>query len=305
MRSVLRLSRKRVIIITATAALSTAGGVAYAAIPSSVTSNISGCYTTTGGALRVIDAQAGVTCKSTETAIKWSSQTLTTRGTWSSATNYLVNDVVALNGSSYVARLANKNVSPPNTTNWLLLASKGATGTTGATGPAGPAGGQGATGATGASGPTGPTGPKGDTGANGPAGPAGGTGATGPKGDTGATGATGATGPKGDSGPTGPKGDTGATGATGATGLSNFSTVNGSQTYIGTSGSTTVTASCPGGTVALGGGYSTYSPYGSDQYVGFTLMNSYPTGQAYTVTMRNTGGYYFYATPFVTCAKIG
>ena len=55
-------------------------------------------------------------------------------GAWSGATAYTVGDVVTLNGSSYVCVLEHTNHTPPNTTYWQLLASKGDTGSTGATG---------------------------------------------------------------------------------------------------------------------------------------------------------------------------
>lgn len=56
------------------------------------------------------------------------------KGAWSGATAYLVGDVVTLSGSSYVCVLDHTNQTPPNTTYWQLLASKGDTGSTGATG---------------------------------------------------------------------------------------------------------------------------------------------------------------------------
>lgn len=47
-------------------------GIGYAAIPSS-NGTIHGCYTG-GGDLRVIDAEAGQTCKTRETALSWAAQ---------------------------------------------------------------------------------------------------------------------------------------------------------------------------------------------------------------------------------------
>ncbi len=49
-----------------------AGGVGYAAIPSSESAVISGCYERNTGLLRVIDAQAGKTCTKWEVPISWS-----------------------------------------------------------------------------------------------------------------------------------------------------------------------------------------------------------------------------------------
>jgi len=57
-------------------------------------------------------------------------------GAWSGATAYAVGDVVTLNGSSYVCVLDHTNHTPPNTTYWQVLASKGDTGSTGAKGDA-------------------------------------------------------------------------------------------------------------------------------------------------------------------------
>jgi hypothetical protein len=47
------------------------GAVAWAAIPSSTTGVITGCYSTGTGSLRVIDAQAGARCKSGERQLEW------------------------------------------------------------------------------------------------------------------------------------------------------------------------------------------------------------------------------------------
>lgn len=61
----------------------------------------------------------------------------TPRGTWSSVATYAINDVVAYNGSSYLAMLAGTNQQPDTaTTYWMVLASKGATGSGDLTGPA-------------------------------------------------------------------------------------------------------------------------------------------------------------------------
>jgi hypothetical protein len=61
------------------------------------------------------------------------------KGAWNSATAYHNNEVVVLNGSSYVAVANNTNSSPPSA-NWQLVASKGDTGATGATGSTGATG---------------------------------------------------------------------------------------------------------------------------------------------------------------------
>src|SRR5688500_16691884 len=50
------------------------GGFAYAAIPNSTTGKISACYNSTNGQLRVIDRQAGATCKNPEKLLEWNSE---------------------------------------------------------------------------------------------------------------------------------------------------------------------------------------------------------------------------------------
>lgn len=77
----------------------------------------------------------------------------TPRGEWNSTTTYNENDLVSLNGSSYICIEENTNATPAsNPDKWMVNAEKGATGATGATGEPGPQG---------------PEGPKGDTGARG------------------------------------------------------------------------------------------------------------------------------------------
>lgn len=100
---------------------------------------------------------------------------LNAKGAWSSAANYLKDDVVVSAGSSFRAKRANVNKTPGISPNdWEVLAAKGergpqgiqgATGSQGAVGPAGPQGPQGI------QGPIGLTGARGSTGPQGPAGP--------------------------------------------------------------------------------------------------------------------------------------
>ncbi|MFC2248554.1 carbohydrate-binding protein [Labrys portucalensis] len=63
---------------------------------------------------------------------------LTPKGAWSSATAYVVNDLVTSGGSSYRCKVAHTNQAVTNTTYWELFAQKGAdgTGTGNVTGPA-------------------------------------------------------------------------------------------------------------------------------------------------------------------------
>ncbi|MGN8113304.1 hypothetical protein [Labrys sp. 22185] len=64
---------------------------------------------------------------------------LTPKGAWSSATAYVVNDLVTSGGSSYRCKVAHTNQAVTNTTYWELFAQKGADGT-GAGDVVGPAG---------------------------------------------------------------------------------------------------------------------------------------------------------------------
>lgn len=179
--------RRKVGIAAALAVLVVAGGVAFGAIPDNA-GVIHGCYSASTGALRVIDS-ASQTCASGETALNWNQQGINWRGAWSSATAYATGDGVSSGGSSYLALVANTNVTPAgHPATWAVLAQKGATG------PTGP---RGAAGATGPKGPTGPTGPRGTAGPTGPRGP---TGPQGPQGLMGPTGRVGPTGPRGTDG---------------------------------------------------------------------------------------------------------
>jgi hypothetical protein len=116
-----------VVLIVAAAVAGVAG--AWAAIPSSPGGVFTGCVSTaaaTKGALRVIDAQAGVKCKATEQTITWNQRGINWRGTWASGTAYALNDAVAYQGSSYIATAASTAVAPTNTAKWAVLAQKSA-----------------------------------------------------------------------------------------------------------------------------------------------------------------------------------
>lgn len=53
---------------------------------------------------------------------------LSAKGVWNSGATYNSNDVVSLNGTSYLAVASSTNQSPPNTTYWQVLAAQGNTG---------------------------------------------------------------------------------------------------------------------------------------------------------------------------------
>jgi hypothetical protein len=115
-------------------------GVAIAAIPSTTTSTFTACVNKSSGVVRMIDYQAGKRCTSRELAVSWG-KGYRYRGTWTPATVYLAQDVVVVNGSSYVAKLTSRAKSPTRyTAYWGLLSARGAQGLVGPAGPAGPAG---------------------------------------------------------------------------------------------------------------------------------------------------------------------
>jgi hypothetical protein len=116
--------------------------VAFGAIPDAATNTIFGCYTTSTGALRVIDPGAGQSCAAGQVPINWSQRSLSWKGAWSSATTYAKQDVVSHQGGSYISKVdGNLNSSPAaNPATWDLVAAKGDKGSVGTTGPAGPAG---------------------------------------------------------------------------------------------------------------------------------------------------------------------
>ena len=135
-----RISSHRAQLVTAAVLLAgvAGSGVAFAASSSipDATGVIHGCYLTNTGALRVINTDAGQSCKSNELALQWSQ-------------------------TGPPGPKGDTGATGPE-------GPKGDTGATGAVGPdsrAGPSGAQGAKGNTGAIGPTGrpghgPTGPR-------------------------------------------------------------------------------------------------------------------------------------------------
>ncbi len=109
-----------------------AGGISYAAIPHAKTKQITACILKSGtnkGATRIIDAQRGATCRSTETKIEWSATGVNWRNGWSSSATYRANDAVYYQGSSYRASRTNTNVVPgTSSADWRYLARQGADG---------------------------------------------------------------------------------------------------------------------------------------------------------------------------------
>jgi len=130
-------SRPAIAVVAFIVGATVAVGVAWAAIPGSATGTITACYPTSGaskGVLRVIDEQAGANCGAGYAKLRWQADGMRWRGAWSSTNTYYGGDVVARDGSSYVATRPSHGVTPPTANYWALMAAAGATG---ATGPAG------------------------------------------------------------------------------------------------------------------------------------------------------------------------
>jgi len=113
------------------------------------------------------------------------------RGAWDSSINYLPDDAVSYNGSSWVAKQSSLNNPPTENENWTILAQNGDTGPQGQQGLTGLQGPQGIQGPVGQQGPPGQQGLQGAVGPTGPQGPAGSQGPPGPQGLEGPQGAKG------------------------------------------------------------------------------------------------------------------
>lgn len=127
-----------------TAILVLSGGMVYASIPSADDGVIHGCYQKNNGQLRVIDFEAGESCRRSELALSWNEQ-----GPQGDQGPQGIQGAIGPQGP------------------------KGETGDTGATGETGDTGATGATGDTGATGATGPQGEQGEQGEQGDLGPQG------------------------------------------------------------------------------------------------------------------------------------
>jgi Collagen triple helix repeat (20 copies) len=127
-------------------------------------------------------------------------------------------------------------------------------------------------------------------GAQGPAGPRGTAGVAGPKGDQGI---------QGIQGPPGTPGAKGDTGASGATGLTDYETTFGDAvTDSGPSHAASATASCPGNTVVLGGGFDT-----NDNNLQINVIDNGPTSDSdWKVNLASQSNATYTVTAFVECA---
>jgi hypothetical protein len=121
--------------------LAAGGTFAWAAIPDSLVGTIAACYPTSGpdkGLLRVVDHQAGRACGKGQALLQWPTRGFRWGGQWHGNHAYSINDVVAYNGSSYIATKPTKNILPSSVGYWALVVGQGAPGGTGGTGPSGP-----------------------------------------------------------------------------------------------------------------------------------------------------------------------
>jgi hypothetical protein len=124
-------SRPAIAIVAFVVGATVAVGVAWAAIPGGATGTITACYPTSGpekGVLRVIDEQAGANCGTGQAKLRWQADGMRWRGVWSSTNTYYRGDVVAHDGSSYVATRPSQNLTPPHANDWALLAAAGPSG---------------------------------------------------------------------------------------------------------------------------------------------------------------------------------
>lgn len=120
------MSRRRTLIGFVAGAVSAtvvAGGVAFAAMPSTADGTTRMCVNKSTGAARVVDAQAGKKCTSSE-------RTVTLRpgvgwkGTWSSGATYRPGDLVrTADGATYLARTSSLGKAPAsNGSAWARIA---------------------------------------------------------------------------------------------------------------------------------------------------------------------------------------
>lgn len=185
-----------------------------------------------------------------------------------------------------------------------LQGEAGAAGAAGAVGPTGPQGPQGLQGAAGAAGATGEAGPQG---APGPTGPQGLQGVQGNVGPAGAAGPTGPMGPKGDPGPPGlpgPQGPKGDQGPPGPPGMSGYQIVS-VTTPLTTAPDQGITAFCPAGKRAVGGGFNSFSTSPAYPHPQFASSQPTPSGDGWAVKAGwQTGTITWQLTAYAVCVYV-
>lgn len=161
-----------------------------------VNENFSAIEAAVNEAVSAIDLNAAeIAALADQVGIEW-------QGAWQDGVTYERLDLVAYQGSTYVAAQDTSGAeAPDNAAFWSLFAAAGEQGPDGEQGPEGPAGPQGIQGIQGIQGPDGA---QGDVGPQGPMGP------PGPEGMAGAVGPPGPQGPQGEPGDVGPQGPPGS-----------------------------------------------------------------------------------------------
>ena len=133
-----RFGRVALLCATAAAIGFAGGGVALANIPDAGTGVFHACANTSTGALRLVDPSKSQKCTKSETSVSWNQAGTRWRGSWSASTAYAVHDVVAYDGSSYLALAPNEGADPTSSgTDWTPIAMAGAAGSAGKAGKAG------------------------------------------------------------------------------------------------------------------------------------------------------------------------
>jgi hypothetical protein len=220
----------------------------------------------------------------------------------SSDTEVVVRFPKAVQDGTYLFTVARGNLDHERGTFYVAKVTAGAGGGTGgAEGPAGPAG---------------PQGPAGVAGATGPAGPAGAQGLAGPAGPAGSAGAAGGQGSAGPQGPAGPQGSAGAPGAPGGPGLPGaqgpagpagpagglvgyevvsadsplYSSLNTPPNAVGLNATVSFSAACSDGKLPLGGGFEPVQLASTNNAVFLTPVSSGPSGNGWSVSLRNNSG---------------
>lgn len=104
--------KRNLFIVGLVAGVATSGlTVVLASIPDSNSGEISGCYSTKSGALRVVDAQAGRTCSSGERLLKWPS--LSNLPTTPELVSVVVGTRLDIGTNGQWLRLPNMSISIP------------------------------------------------------------------------------------------------------------------------------------------------------------------------------------------------
>lgn len=184
---------------------------------------------------------------------------------------------------------------------------QGPAGPQGEPGPTGPQGLQGLQGAAGAAGATGEAGPQGAPGPTGPQGLQGLQGVQGDVGPAGAAGPTGPVGPKGDMGPPGPPGlpgPKGDQGPPGPPGMSGYQIVS-VTTPLSTAPDQGITAFCPAGKRAVGGGFNSFSTSPAYPHPQFASSQPTPSGDGWAVKAGwQTGTIAWQLTAYAVCVYV-